>query len=280
MLNPETLMLLTALALAGCAATPQPKSVESSPVSMPAPVMADSETAIPQPAESAPASKETVMPAAAHAPRSTETNVHKVLPAYKAMPSLMMAKPVIPARAFCLKDTDCGSEYAAYGYIIFTSRPTSEAARERYLAVCRAYLGTLEPVSNHTAPKSQIATTFWFLTSQPKDEHSCEELIALYDYARATEITTALRELGVAGPLLVAWGNPYADQSEQDQRLLIDLSRLPPNELENAFLIWRDNISQDQRFWGERFNIELVRIEFRNFIQKYGESILKIVSAS
>lgn len=261
--------LLASLAIAGCGAPSDNKSSEIPPaapvITVPAPVATAPKSATPHPAPP---------------PKLFEEDRH--FPAEKIGKGIIdpePARPHIPARAFCLKNTDCGSEYAAYGYIIFTSRPTDAISKQRYLSVCHAFIGTLEPVSKHSdkTPKSEIATTFWLLDSQPENENSCEELVERYDYARAAGIATALRELSAAGPLLVAWGNPYADQSEKGQRLLIDLSRLPPNELNNAFLIWRDNISQDQRFLGKKFNIGLARIEFRNFIEKYGESILKIV---
>lgn len=303
MLKPNALMLLTALALAGCTAPPPTKSVESAPVIMSAPVIAagGGKTTAAQPVESAPTDVQRraysadasphneSAPAApvntpvVSAPKSVSKETYKAMPAPAPMASYhaMIAAPIIPARAFCMRDANCGSEYAAYGYIIFTKRPTSDAALKRYLSVCRAYIGNLETVSSYTdTPKSQIATTFWLLTSQPKDEHSCKELVALYDYARAAKIATSLQKLKAAGPLLVAWGNPYAEQSQKEQRLLIDLTRLSNTELDNAFGIWRDNISQNKSFWGKKFNVALVIEEFKSFIGKYGKLIIEVINAS
>ncbi len=194
------------------------------------------------------------------------------------MPVEKSFHPLVPARDFCIKGAQCGSEYGAYGYIVFTKRPLTEKDKQRYLSICREYLSALEPPGKfpHIA-RSQIATTFWLLESQPKDENSCVELVDLYDYARATEIATSIRKLGSTGPILVASGKPDTPQAEQTELLIIDLSRLTDNAMNYAFGIWKNKISQDKSYWGKGFNVPLIVAEFRSFIEIYGSDIIQIV---
>jgi len=191
------------------------------------------------------------------------------------------SKPLIPARDFCIKGKQCGSEYGAYGYIIFTKRPSTDTRKQRYLSVCNAFITNLEDVGGFSGiTNSQIATTFWLLTSQPENEKSCNELIDKYDYARGTVIATSIKKLKSAGPILVASGTPDIPQSEQRELLIIDLSKLTASEMGQVFNIWKDKISQDKKYWEEGFNIPLIVAEFRSFIEKYGDSIIKIVKPS
>lgn len=186
---------------------------------------------------------------------------------------------IFPARDFCVTGQDCKLGYTAYGYIVFTKRPTSARTKNRYVSICKAFIGNFEPANTFfkSTPTSRIATTFWLLTSKPKDERSCNELIERYDYTRATQIATSIHRLNSAGPLLVAWTQEPVPQDSGNKPLLIDLGRFTNNDLDSAFRIWRDKISQDQKFWELGFNMNLVLTEFRSFIGKYGEMIIQVV---
>lgn len=266
-------ILITSIIVSGCAAEEKNHSAEEVP---PAPVVA----APPPPPAPAPVlaapSPASVPKTASHMPSAGAAGSGAAINYEKA------AEVHTPARDFCINGENCGSGYAAYGFIIFTKRPTTDATKQRYISICKAFIGHLEPVSayfNHI-PKSQIATTFWLLSSKPKDEKSCDELITLYDYARATEVATSIKKLDSAGPLLVAWANFNTPKETTNKQLLIDLGRFTQNDLDSAFRIWRDKISQDQRFWGKGFNMNLILAEFKSFIEKYGEKIVQAIKPS
>ncbi len=189
-----------------------------------------------------------------------------------------IVKPLIPARSFCTRDRECGQHYGAFGYIIFTKRPTTDAIRQRYLSICRTFIANLEDVSGYAhIARSQIATTFWLLVSKPSDENSCEQLVASYDYARATGIAASIHKLKSAGPILVASGQPDVAQTETQQLLIIDLGKFTPSDMDRAFGIWKDKISQDSKYWGDVFNLDLIMAEFGSFIRKYGGTIVQTV---
>lgn len=186
--------------------------------------------------------------------------------------------PLVPARAFCSREKKCGRNYGAYGYLIFTKRPTNEATRQRYLSICKAYMANLEDAGNYAhIASTQIATTFWLLASKPVDENSCDELIDRYDYARATEITASIHKLKSAGPILVASGQPDVAQTTTQELLIIDLGRMRNGDMDRAFAIWKDKISQDSKYWGKVFNLDLIVAEFSSFIRKYGGTIVQTV---
>lgn len=183
---------------------------------------------------------------------------------------------IIPARGFCMAgQTDCETRYPAYGYILFTSKPT-KFSQDRYLAICEAFNAGLSLPNEIPAQSSQLAVTFWLLKSKPKNVKDCNELIELYDYGRAEKLISEMRLPHLAGPILVARSN--LGETQDENTLLIDMGRFTLTELTDAINIWKDEISQDKRIWGKKIDVALVALKFRSFIQKYGAPIVQIVA--
>ncbi len=45
------------------------------------------------------------------------------------------------------------------------------------------------------------------------------------------------------------------------------------------FRIWRDRISQDPDTWSHGFNLSLVRVDLRSFLNTYGQQVVAILGA-
>jgi hypothetical protein len=118
-----------------------------------------------------------------------------------------MAAPPTPARDVLFSGQEAPLGFGAYGYLIFTKRPT-ENNLDRYEAVCNAFIGNLEPVYSY--PKSiypSIMPTYWL--SQDKEKINrrypdCQQWVEFYDYPRAKTIASAVEVLSSKGPM--AWG--------------------------------------------------------------------------
>ena len=128
--------------------------------------------------------------------------------------------------------------YGAYGYLVFTSDPTS-TEKERYLAACSAFNGYL-PQTLAASPDERTAqmVTFWPLKERSLGNRpTCEQLIADYDADFAGRIAAAVSMSGVRGPLLVAWKTP--DTTEKSKALILDMSNFSNKDLSRAIQLWK-----------------------------------------
>ena len=102
---------------------------------------------------------------------------------------------------------------------------------------------------------------------QPADE-SCDDILAHYDYYRATK---DLEQFGLAaapGPVLIE----YSGVRSKD--LVWDLSRLPDADLPRAITVWQRRIAADPAMWRERWRMELVAATVSNtFETLYGRHL-------
>jgi len=180
----------------------------------------------------------------------------------------------IPASSYVYRGEKEVSGYGAYGYVLFASKPNSLNMR-RYLKTAEAFLETLEDVSSYSRynPKS-LMVTFWPLTTRTMINSS--SLVKMYDYSLSTSILSSIEKLNVNGPVLVAFENSYVLKNKH--MLILDMSKFSDHEIKNAFLIWRNKISQDPLYWKNGFDFALIKIELRSFLNKYGDSILSIFS--
>ena len=194
-----------------------------------------------------------------------------------AIPKPLMS-PVknIPASSYVYQGEKEVTGYGAYGYVLFASKPNSVNAN-RYLETAEAFLDTLENVSSYSKydPKSLMVTS-WPLVTR-KIIINAPSLVDAYDYSLSTKILSSIDRLDVNGPVLVAFDISYVSKSKH--MLMLDMSKFSDEEIRNAFLIWRDKISQDPKLWKNGFDLALIKIEFRSFLNKYGDSILSIFSA-
>lgn len=186
----------------------------------------------------------------------------------------------IPARDVLLRGQAAPSGFGAYGYVLFTVRP-SPNTQARFRAVCEAYQGSFESVEEFPGVSpSQLMVTFWPLRSKPQASEDCSAWVAGYDFARAAPIAQVISRLGVPGPVLVAWQEPFGPKSSGKDALVLDMSDFSDEDVGRAFLIWKNQLSRDPSVWEDGFEIALVREMFRSFLNTYGEQIVAIVRGS
>lgn len=185
-----------------------------------------------------------------------------------------------PARGFHYRGQAPEPNRGAYGYVVFPSMPTAET-RPRYERVCEAFMRDLRPTSDFGDSEPQsLMVTYWLLTPPPVTEGAaldCKQLVDKYDYTTANEIAASVQHLSATGPVLVAWGQPFENSPAQADALILDMSRFADEDLDRAFGIWKDRIVRNQAAWKDGFNLVIIREDFRNLIQKYGEQILQII---
>jgi len=125
--------------------------------------------------------------------------------------------------------------------------------------------------------KSYLMPTYWLVTDTinfNKHSRNYSNWIDNYDYARAKILTSLVEKLDVDGPLLIAWRKPYENADEGEEALVLDLSNFADEDLDRAFGIWMNQITKDPNIWNDGFNLILVRENFRNFLEKYGDQIV------
>jgi hypothetical protein len=103
-------------------------------------------------------------------------------------------------------------------------------------------------------------------------------MIAGYDFATATEIAGTVGKLNSRGPVLVAWTKPFRfGSTEALAPLVVDMSGFTSEaDVAEAFRVWRDEISQNPETWNHGFNLSLVRVALRSFLNTYGEQVVAI----
>jgi hypothetical protein len=186
-----------------------------------------------------------------------------------------------PVRDVLLSGEPAPVGYGAYGYLVFTKRP-SENDMERYAAVCLAYIRNLEPLSRYSPDVSpSLMPTYWLVAGEADfDERSpdCRMWVDSYDYPRAKVMASAVSALDSDGPLLVAWSKPFEIVAPGERALILDLSDFSNEDLDRAFGIWMDRITRDPAVWHAGFNLVLAKEAFRNFLEQYGDHIVKAIS--
>jgi hypothetical protein len=80
------------------------------------------------------------------------------------------------------------------------------------------------------------------------------------------------------GPLLIGW-SPAQSRYERDAVVLVmDLSDLDSEaSFREAFQAWRTRITEDPSLWRDGFSVDQIRLALRDFLDRYGASILKAI---
>jgi hypothetical protein len=188
------------------------------------------------------------------------------------------AREHLPARSVLVHGQAPPAGYGAYGYVVFTARPDASNL-PLYRAICQEYENSLEPVTEFSdVTPSHLMVTFWLSETSPATM-SCDALIAGYDFARATQISRTIGKLSVRGPLLVAWRDPFKfGSADAADALVVDMSDFTSQgDISEAFRVWRDRISQDPEVWNQGFNLALVRVALRSFLNTYGQQVVAII---
>lgn len=184
----------------------------------------------------------------------------------------------LPTRDTLVRGEEPFPHYGAYGYLVFTARP-SEREKSRYLEVCNGYRLNVEPVGEYAdVPPDDLMVTFWLLEESPDgDQAGCEELLAKYDYATAEQIASAVGKLDASGPFLVAWVRPFSSRGARHPPLVFDLSTFSEDDLGRGLRIWYERICRRPEAWKSGWRLAVFREEFRNLLQRYGGKIVEIV---
>ena len=68
-------------------------------------------------------------------------------------------------------------------------------------------------------------------------------------------------------------------KGEKDALLLVlDLTGLTSEaNFDEAFLIWRQRITEDPALWRNGFSLDLIRVRLRDFLDRHGEAILRVI---
>jgi lipid-binding SYLF domain-containing protein len=185
----------------------------------------------------------------------------------------------IPARQFISQKYSAPDGFGAYGYVVFTKRP-SLSERKRYQSLCHSYIDNLEPASEFSSKMSRsLMMTFWPMQQEKLSGSSrCDLLIDGYGYALGARIASSVGKSGAAGPLLVAWPKAYGN-NPSGTALVFDLSDFDDSDLDRAMHIWKDQISENPALWNRGFDLIKCREAARNLIQRYGEQIVVLIQA-
>jgi len=196
---------------------------------------------------------------------------------------MMKSAEPVPARDVLLSKEIPTNGYGAYGYLIFTRRP-SKNAMQRYMKVCDAFVRNLEPVEYFSSIASKsLMPTYWLAVNNSalkKRRPNCKAWVEFYDYPRAKIMASAVSALNSKGPLLVAWDKSFESLSQGDNALIIDLSDFSDVDLDRAFGIWMDRITRNASAWNTRLKLVLAKEAFRNFLEKYGDNIIRGISTA
>ena len=193
--------------------------------------------------------------------------------------TVVFSKANVPARAYLPSDQQAPKGFGAYGYLVFTSRP-SAITQSRYEHVVEAFLRALvsAQIDSPAIPPSRQMVTFLpvnLAEADISDDPTAQFLVQYYDYNRAALITSAAGKHAAEGPILAAWRTPF--EEAEGEGLVLDLSHFSEADLDRAFRIWKDRISRNPEAWTQGWNVIVFREEFRNLLQQYGTAILSVI---
>ena len=175
-------------------------------------------------------------------------------------------------------------EVGAYGVIALRGKPTS-ASRARLFKVCASFtthLPRAEALPKFVPLKDRMLT-IWPLDDPSAPEakaDDCKFAIEHYDlYGGLSAIQDAKRQgakLDGRGPFLIGW-SPASSRGSPDRLVLVvDLSPFESQDsFDSAFLFWQKKIVEDPMLWRSGFSIEGIRLAIRDFVDRYGQDVMK-----
>ena len=127
--------------------------------------------------------------------------------------------------------------------------------------------------------------TIWPLETAGKRDaklNDCDYLLNNYDlYGGLSAIQDADRQgstLTGRGPYLVGWSPSNTRGVRDAVVLVIDMSSIESQQsFDEMFLIWQKRIVEDPELWRSGFSAERLRLAIRDFVDKYGQTILDSV---
>lgn len=180
--------------------------------------------------------------------------------------------------------------YAAYGIVAFWDRidPTE---RNRYEAICLAYLRSLDPAPAGMAAEKQMVTV-WPVTSgtvakdlmsgpsfQTFDMNSqCNTALNNYDFQVGREAIRMARlqskDVDGRGPYLLAWSPTDKIGTDKAIILMADLSKTENFfAAREIFRIWIKEIESDLDLWNDGFTWDRLQRKLKALVDTYGAQI-------
>jgi hypothetical protein len=193
-------------------------------------------------------------------------------------------KPLQPLRAW-LAAKDIPPDAGAYGLVVFHSRPTSAASREKLKTVCTAFVHFFPPAELATVPADDQMITVWPIDnpdSREAKEDSCDNALDHYDLIASEQaITDAEKQhanFDGAGPYLVGWSPSKMRGVPDALVLVVDMSAdNNQDDVDAKFLFWKNKIVQDPAAWRNGFSVERVRVAILNFVDHYGPAFVDTI---
>ena len=187
----------------------------------------------------------------------------------------------VPIRSLLVKGEDPIKHYAAYGYVVFTKRPsTNDLAR--YRQFCRAYIRNLETIHEYDlyATKASFMVTHWLVTERvaSHDPDDCTKMVEVYDYSHAKLIASTANGLAARGPLLIAWTKPYETVRRFDDGLVFNLSNFPNDRFDDALGIWMKHITLNEKVWNDGITYQETKARFLKAFDQYGDSFFRLIA--
>ncbi|WP_430251381.1 hypothetical protein [Neorhizobium sp. DAR64860/K0K1] len=180
--------------------------------------------------------------------------------------------------------------YAAYGIVAFWDR-IDPAERDRYTAICLAYLRSLDLAPAGMAAEKQMVTV-WPVTSgtaakglmsgssfQTFDMISqCESVLNNYDFQVGREAIRMARlqskDVDGRGPFLLAWSPTDKIGTDKAIILMADLSETDNFfAARDIFRIWIKEIESDLDLWNDGFTWDRLQRKLKALVDKYGGKI-------
>ena len=198
------------------------------------------------------------------------------------------APDVGASRIFSGPDQYPPADFAAYGIVVFKSRATPFDI-DRYKLICEAYLSAIPHHSELDIPLSDQMVTVW-----PVDTRShadainraarsgvCDLAVANYGLVTSLDALADAQLAGASfsgtGPYLLAWSPAKTKGSGEALVLQADLSHVSTiAQAKSVFEKWVVDIEENPQLWQKGWNVELVRISIRNWLDQFGGDVLKI----
>ena len=214
-------------------------------------------------------------------PQATDTSVV----VSSGPPDSSMASTALTLdRAFLTRPEIPPPGIGAYGIVALRALPTGSTAA-RLTALCASYMAQFPDQNSIPAtirPQDQMMTIWPVLKKPPPDSpaQTCRHALEDYDlYSGQTALSDAARQgahVQGEGPYLIGW-SPASSRGAKDKLVLvIDMSGMNDDvSINHAFLFWKTKIVENPAAWRGGFSLERFRLATREFVNSYGDEILK-----
>jgi len=194
----------------------------------------------------------------------------------------------LSGRALLLPTSSEPKGYGLYSYLLFDTPPKDDLERERYLKSLESYLLVLQPIEEleRHRRRSELNITLIpvkrnielpdDLSSRTQAAKAAEQVLSVYDYARASALLANLgKQVVQSGPFLVSVRPTVSNPGTLF--LFFDMSRVTPK------LVWDwvrafCSLAAQERSWSE---IELKRLalNIRNILAVAAKATPEVLGA-